>query len=704
MPNRLYFLQKKYTFSSLRMVIVVSILLSSHGFLAQSNSKIDSLRIAFENETIDSLKVLSEIALSREIHRQQHDSEKEYFHARGAVDRALLLKDTLLYARALDNLGLIYRYHQLYERALALHTRAFELIKDADVAPINKMIMANNAGVAGRYNHNYDTAFLYYMQALKIAEEENSLKNIAISNNGIGNTLVYIPGREDEALPYFEDALEAQEKQGNTLGVAMNLLSIGGYYIDRGDFDIARDYLDKLLKLNQERNDLFGLAITYEFQGMSYLKEGLDLDKAVSYFQQSITQFKALNNKHKEAELLTHLGDTDFKRKELNSAENYYRQSLEISKKLNDFQLIRTITSKLSQVSENRNDYKSALSYFRLSQAYEDSINLDEQNFKIEALTQEYNLEKKESQIELLEKNKALQEAAIYTQQQELERRQIIAILLGIGLVSILLIFLLQYRNYRNRKKSDKLLSQAEKEKLNTIYERNLAQAEILVTRLRVNPHFLFNSLNAITYLVQSEENSKAIQYLEIFSQYTRMVLETSKQHLIPLPQELELAEHYLTLEENRFAKDFKFHISGKENFEIEDVYIPPLLLQPFLENAIWHGLLSSPREEKILNIDISHEDGKTEILIDDNGAGRSDKKKENRIKPHKSMGMQIIKERIDLYNKTYSGEINLKIIDKKDEDGTAQGTQILITLINTSANFPFYQNTSISMQINGSS
>lgn len=694
-PN-LPFQQRKY-FPNLGARILLSLACSmSYGLWAQSDSKIDSLRISFENETVDSLKVLTEINLSREIHRREHNSEKEYQHAQGAVDRALLLKDTLLYAKALDNLGLLYRYHQLYDRALALHIRAFELIKDKDVAPINKMIMANNAGVAGRYNHNYDTAFLYYMQSLKIAEKENDLKNIAISSNGIGNTISYIPGRENEALAYFENSLEAQEKQGNSLGVAMNLLSIGGYYIDRGDFNRARDYLDKLLLLNQQRNDSFGLAITNEFQGVSYLKEGIDLDKAVSYFQQSITQFKDLNNKHKEAELLIHLGDTHFKRDELNKAEEFYNESLQISKDLNDLQLISTLASKLSQVAEKRNDYKSALSYFRLSQAYEDSINLDEQNFKIEALTQEYNLEKKENQIELLEKNKALQEAAINTQHQELERRQIITILLGIALVFILIIFLLQYRNYRNRKRSDQLLSQAEKEKLNTIYERNLAQAEILVTRLRVNPHFLFNSLNAITYLVQSGENAKVIQYLEIFSQYTRMVLETSKLHLISLPQELELAEHYLILEENRFSKDFKFNIMGKENFEIEDVFIPPLLLQPFLENAIWHGLLASSREEKILNINISHLEGKTEILIDDNGAGRSNKKNENRIKPHKSMGMQIIKERIDLYNKTYSGEITCEVIDKKDKDGNPLGTQVLINLINTSDNFPFYQSNSV--------
>lgn len=674
-------------------MLLLLVFCSSCGILAQSDSRIDSLRTSFEKEINDSLKITYEINVSREIHRKQHDVEKEYQYAQGAVDRALKLKDSLLYARALDNLGLLYRYHEQYDQALALHSRAYELIKEKDVKPIDKMIIANNAGVAGRYNHKYDEAFFYYMEALKIAEKENDLKNIAISSNGIGNTLGNIPGRANEILPYFENALKAEEKRGNELGVAMNYLSISGYYIDNGNYNTAREYLDKLFNLDQKRKDLFGLAITYEFRGVSYLKEGKNLDKAVSYFEKSIYQFGALNNKHKKAELLIHLGDTYFKRNELGRAEEYYHQSLVLSKKLSALDLISSNAYKLSEVSEKKNDYKSALSYFRLSQSYKDSIKLNEQNVKIEALTQEYNLEKKENHIQLLEKDKALQQAVLNTQKEQIDRRQIIAIFLAIGLVAILIIFLLQYRNYRIRKITNERITQTEKEKMNTIYERNLAQAEILVTRLRVNPHFLFNSLNAITYLVQNEQNSKAIQYLDVFSHYTRMVLETSQQQLIPLQQELELAEHYLTLEENRFAQDFKFYITGEDNPEIEDVRIPPLLLQPFLENAIWHGLLVSPREEKVLSISIDQEDDITQIIIEDNGAGRNNKEEQNTIKTHKSMGMQIINERIELYNKTYEGRINYKIIDKMDGSGNPLGTQIVLDLQNTADHFPFYNN-----------
>lgn len=675
----------------LKKLILTAALFYSLFAFTQANNRLDSLRTSFEQETNDSLKVLSEIALAKEIHRRNHNVKEEYKHAKGAVERALNLKDSLLYARALDNLGLLHRYHQEYDQAMTLHIRAYEIVKNKEDEPLFKMITANNAGVAARYNHNYDTAITYYMHALKIAEQEEDLKNIAISSNGIGNTLGNIPGREKEILPYFERALESEQKRNNSLGVAMNYLSISGYYIDIGDYPTAREYLEKLLQINQDRNDLFGLAITHEFRGISYLKEGKNLNKAISYFEQSLEEFKSLGNKHKQAALLIHLGDTYIKKNELQIAEEYYRRSLILSKSMNDFELISSIGAKLSLVAEKSKDLKSALSFFKLSQAYKDSLNLKEQTIKIEALTQEYDLEKKENHIQLLEKDKALQQAVLNNQQEQLERKQIVTIFLWIGLVSILIIFILQYRNYRIRKITNARINESEKEKMNTIYERNLAQAEILVSRLRVNPHFLFNSLNAITYLVQSEQNEKAIQYLEIFSHYTRMVLETSKQHIISLKEEMELAEHYLMLEENRFAQDFEFSIIGNDSFENEEIYLPPLLLQPFLENAIWHGLLASSRKDKRLIIKILHEENSTQIIIDDNGAGRKSEEDKNSIKTHKSMGMQIIKERIDLYNKTYNGNISLEIVDKKDGNDLPLGTQIILNLYNTSNHFPFY-------------
>src|SRR5690606_35293044 len=211
-------------------------------------------------ENLDSTKVLVAIDLSRAYHDEgQH--EVDYSFAMQAAEQAGLLNDNLIYGRALDNLGLIYRFHQHYGKALPLHIKAYELIKNKEVLPYYKMRFANNAAVAARYDQLFDQAVSYFIEALKVAESVGDLRNIAISNNGLGNTFINIPERRKEALDYFLKALTAEEQQNNDRGVAINYLSISDYFTQNQKYDTARAYLQKLLKINQKMDDAFGLGM-----------------------------------------------------------------------------------------------------------------------------------------------------------------------------------------------------------------------------------------------------------------------------------------------------------------------------------------------------------------------------------------------------------------------------------------------------------
>src|SRR5699024_445765 len=154
--------------------LLLFFLLFSGLSLAQTEA-LDSLKTALKQTNKDSLKVIYGIEISRELHHTKHDADKEYDYAEEAVDQALIAKDTLLYARALDNLGLLYRYHQHYKEAMTYHIRAYELVEDRAVKPLYKMIFANNTGVAARYNQEYDKAISYYLRALRLAEAEGDL-------------------------------------------------------------------------------------------------------------------------------------------------------------------------------------------------------------------------------------------------------------------------------------------------------------------------------------------------------------------------------------------------------------------------------------------------------------------------------------------------------------------------------------------------
>src|SRR5690606_26699638 len=220
-----------------------------------------------------------------------------------------------------------------------------------------------------------------------------------------------------------------------------------------------------------------------------------------------------------------------------------------------------------------------------------------------------------------------------------------------------------------------------EKRLLQTEYEKNIAQAEMLASRMQVNPHFIFNSLNAINLLIQKAEMKKASQYLVTFSRFVRMVLEIPKCQVISLDEELKLIKYYLNLEEKRFNEGFDFRIDTSEADDISDIRIPPLLLQPFVENAVWHGLLPSRKENKRLTIKITKTASYLKIVIDDNGVGRMKSKLKSADNSRESMGMDITQKRIEQFNKSYDCQINLEIIDKHPVN--AAGTTIVLTIQN---------------------
>ncbi|WP_161629751.1 MULTISPECIES: histidine kinase [Rhodonellum] len=619
--------------------------------------------------------------LSRALNRSRSNDSVQYLHAQNAIDLALQLDDTLLYARALDNLGLLYRYHQQYSDAGQFHSKAFSLIEHKPYDPLYKMIFANNAGLASRYDQSYDKAVYFYLKALNIAESQKDLKNIAISCNGLGNTFSQIPSKENESLEYFERSLDAEEKRNNPLGMAMNYLSISDHYIGKQQFDISREYLNKLLKLNEARKDKFGLAITYEYFGHSYLAENKNSDLAINYYQRSLTAFEELNNKHKVAGLLSNLGQASLRVGQTHASKNYYLKSLELAKEINNKALIMQSAKGLADVSEKLADYKNSLLYTHFSNQYKDSINLFEQETQIAAITRQYDLEKKESQIVLLEKNRNLQEAELKAQTQKFKTQQAFLILIAVVLIALIITSILVLRDVKNKKKTTQLLQQKEKERVEHEYKINLLQAEMLATRMQMNPHFLFNCLNAVKYLIQTENYFKAKDYLIVFSKFVRLVLETSQKQVIPIEEELGIVCKYLKLEENRFDQSFLYQVNNSLTDAVsKEVMLPPMLLQPFVENSIWHGLLPSNKAEKVIAINISGDLDQIKVEIVDNGVGRKINSRESSSMLHKSMGTRITQDRINLFNKTSNYTISFKINDILDAQKLS-GTKVVILL-----------------------
>lgn len=643
-----------------------------------AQSKLDGYRNELLQATNDSIKIELKVKISRELHRQAGHTEEDIEVATEAVDLAISSPYTILYARTLNNLGLLYRYHQQYALAIPLHVKAYEIIENLDGAALDKMIFANNAGVAGRYNADYELAVTYYMKALQIAEREKSLLNIEIACNGLGNTFMAIPNRNEEGLNYLKRALEVAKEADNKLGLAMNYLTISGYYDKLRQHDTARDYLQKLLKLNQERDDTYGIAMTLKAFGESYLIENKDLALSESYFTEALQIFKDLGNKQRQALTLYNLGQVAFMKKDYALSLARLNKSLAISEKMKDKALIVNVSGIISEIYEEQANYSKALLYYKKARDYKDSINLASQEIQIATISKQFDLEKKEAEIDLLKKEQSFQKIQIENHETALKNRGAIIFLLAAFFLTLAIIAFQQHKNQKNKKATLAIIHQREREKVEEVYKRNLLEAEILANQMKLNPHFLFNCLNSIKYLIQQNDNANAIKYLVKFSRFTRMVLETANKPMHSVVDELELIACYLELEKNRFNSNFNYILDNPFENDLNKVYLPTLILQPFVENAIWHGLLPSKAETKCVSIIIKKTEDMVEVHIDDNGLGRKEKKTWT-DGVHKSRGTEITNERINLFNTNYGTHISYKIIDKKGSNGEALGTCVVL-------------------------
>ena len=637
---------------------------------------IDSLeRVLEQAPAVDSAYVETQLDLSRQYHRLLDHGDHCLDVANEAVQHALDLGDTFLYAKALDNLGLLYRYHQYYAQAIPLHQKAFELTEALDVPPLSKMIFANNTGVAARHNGNYDISVTYYLKALALAEQEDDDRNREIANNGLGIALMSIPGREEEALEHFHRALDIAKAAGNTLGQAMNYLSIGSYYDEQGDHRTAREYFLELKQLNEEMGDRNGMAITLEAIGNSYLMEGADLATARRYFEQALAGYEALGNPLGQATVLSSIGEV-YRRSGLPAqALDSYLQAYAVGDTLQNYTLMEHAATAISDTYDALGDAGQALRYYRVAQQYKDSLAMHEQQVSIAAIRRQYDLESKEAQIALLTKDKQLAEA-------KLHRRSLtfFAMLGGLAVVAAFAFF--RFRMRRMKRRSEELIKQQKDAHLKALYEKNLMEAEIIATRMQINPHFMFNCLGSVRFLVERRECERALHYLVQFSRFIRRVLEISHRPVHCVSDELKLLDQYLKLEQNRFDGEFTYTIVNEmEAWENRDV-VPALLLQPFVENAICHGLAPSPQKDKHLRIVAASCGEAIELTVEDNGVGLPvGDAAQPRNDGHTSMGHRITDKRIDLYNKSYRDQIRWHIENRIGPDGAVAGARAHIAI-----------------------
>lgn len=235
---------------------------------------------------------------------------------------------------------------------------------------------------------------------------------------------------------------------------------------------------------------------------------------------------------------------------------------------------------------------------------------------------------------------------------------------------------------WRTRQRFKLRLERSEKERQLAELQQQKTDLEMQALRAQMNPHFIFNSLNSINRFILQNNRQQASEYLTKFSKLVRMILQNSQASLISLESELESLRLYLEMEALRFNYHFSYKISVPKELDLEMLKVPPLIIQPYAENAIWHGLMQ--REENgQLDIEVSQEKDYLLLKITDDGVGRK-KAKELASKSatkHKSMGLRITENRISMLESAIGNESPVRINDLVSAEGNAAGTEVIIKM-----------------------
>lgn len=613
----------------------------------KSKQKIDSLILA-KPETYDQINTVVKY------------SKKDTLLLRYFVARADKSKYFVGASYAYNQLGTVYRNLSQYKKAIQLHKLGLEASTLADNIEF-KVYSLNMLGVDYRRIDAIRTALDYNQQALELAESvkkpsKDLKRSINVSLNSIGN-LYHSLEQYNLAINRYNASLKIEEELGNKLGLAINYQNIGEALEEQGKLEEALEKYRTSLAYNEEIDSDKGQVICNNSIAQVYLKQN-KTKKAIVLLETALVGAKQIGDKYITAFVEANMGWAYMQLNNIEKAENHIKRSIEIGKDQGIPRIIALGTKRLSELEQLKGNHDNALTYYKRAIELEKKISSTRNIRYANDVILRYENEKINNEIENLRKDNEIVKL-------KLKKNRATLLIIGISLVLLMVVLFVFYK--QNQLTSDK----------------KMLTLEQTMLRSQMNPHFLFNSLNSIKLYIINNEKKNAVHYLNKFSKLVRKILEASSLREISLEDELETVSLYMHIENIRFSNKIDFTVDVDRDVDVNQVKIPSLILQPFLENALWHGL-SSKKGIKKIHLHISKQDEEFIIIrITDNGIGRaaSEKIKEAKVLKRKSLGIDITKERLKNFSKDYLNSFKVEFIDLKDEDKKALGTEVILTI-----------------------
>lgn len=596
-----------------------------------------------------SIKALIEIGIEY-FFRSDYSKALEYYFK--ALDIAEKTNDKSLISQCYNEIGIVYKNQGKYKLALDYYEKALLMATELNDKP---WIAACNTNIGNIYRKkgNYEKALEYYLSALKTFEQLQQKRRVAICYINIGN--IYEEQHDyEKALEYYKRALNISIETGDKLRISDSYINIGKIYSNREDFSNARTYFNKSLDIYKEFGYKHEMDNCYKYIGYTYKIQN-DFQKAIEFYNKALEISEEEEDKSSIAETMINLGNLFINKNEYNRALDYSNRGLQLAVEIGNMLTIKNAYFSLVEIWERLNNTGKALEYYKLYSNLKDSLYNVEKYKAITEMEVKYESEKKEQQLALLtEKNEV--------QMLKLNQRNRLMFAFVIFFILAILIIYLFFRHNRLKVKHKTI------------------ELEQQLLRSQMNPHFIFNSLIAIQSYIYKKDIIHAGDYLAKFANLIRLILENSRVEFIPFEKEINTLELYLELQSLRFENKFVYKIEIDKNIDTGNISVPPMLTQPFIENAVEHGMRHK-KEDGLIHIKFNKKDDLILFKVEDNGLGRIKASELKKQKKHKSLAIAITNERLTILSKRLKQKFNIEIIDINDNTGIPCGTEVIFTM-----------------------
>lgn len=538
--------------------------------------------------------------------------------------------------------GMIYCAQGDHEKGLENYKRAIQIDEKSGNKKGLSAVLINLANLY-KQQGDYTLALESYNKSLEIKKQLNDEYGIASNLNNIG-TLYQEMENYKEALTYYYKALPIFEKLNNTNSVLGCLSNIGIILMYEKD-PKALDVFKKALRLSEKVNNVANYAlVTANIGGYYYLNN--DYDESLRYYNKAVKIQQQLGAKRELSYSYLNIGRIYYAQKEYDKALQIANEGMALAKELNLLNYQTDFSLLLSEIYYSTKQYKLAYENSQAHKKLNDSIYKKENYDKLAQIKYQYaykdTLKSANQNLSFLKKTvKSIHEQRKW---------------LMIGFISLLIVlgFVIALLKIRRVKMKNQQL---------------LLEQKLLITQM--NPHFIFNSIDNIQSLIYNKQDEEAVNYLTKFSKLTRQILENSTENYISLAEELEMIENYLVIQQLLYNNKFDYELKVEDTIDTEALLLPPMLTQPFIENAIKHGL-NNKTEKGRIDINFYLKGNKLFFNVSDNGTGFNDSKKHEN---HKSLAMTITKERLVNYTKNQDFVVHTDNI--KDLNGNSIGAEV---------------------------